>query len=105
MNLAQMIRKTTRITSNFATLSDLIIITNKPEIISDIELMPSPIADHELIYATLKLSKRKRQPVYQTSRCLKNYNPNHFLSFIRTDSLLKRYFSYQQCQFASLNLT
>ncbi|XP_069974804.1 uncharacterized protein [Penaeus vannamei] len=47
MNLTQIIDKPTRITSNSETLLDLII-TNKPELISNAEVMPSPVGDHKV---------------------------------------------------------
>jgi len=50
--------------------------------ISDVQISPSPVADHELIAATLNLSKPKRQPVVYTFHCLKEYSQNYFCNLL-----------------------
>ena len=71
--LTQLINKPTRITPNSATLID-VIITNKPDILINTEVIPHPIADHELISATLNITKPKFPRKIKTIRELKNYS-------------------------------
>ena len=58
VKLTQIVNKPTRITNVSATLIDLLI-TNKPEFISFSDVIPSPVADHELIIANLDISTPK----------------------------------------------
>ena len=80
-NVSQIIDKPTRITENSATLLD-VIITNNPHIVVSSEVIPCPIADHELVSVTLNLSKPKRLPETKTFRCLKNYSPDMLCDLI-----------------------
>ena len=77
LNLYQTIENPTRITSTSKTLLD-VIITNKLEMVLKSEVVPCPIADHELITIKVNLEKPKRQPVVKTFRSLKNYHANRF---------------------------
>lgn len=40
------------------------------------DVIPCPVGDHDLVTATLNLSKPKRQPTIKTFRQLKHYSPN-----------------------------
>ena len=71
--LTQIVKKPTRITPTSATLLD-VIITNSPEIISDSDVIPHIIGDHDLITLTANITKPKRLPVVKTFRDLKNYS-------------------------------
>ena len=73
LNLSQMINKPTRITATTESLID-VLITNKPEMIIHSDVLPSFIADHELITTVLNIDKPKRKPEYRTFRSLRNYN-------------------------------
>lgn len=81
VKLTQVLYRLTRIASTSATLIDLMI-TNKQDIITSPEVVPSLVADHELISVILNISKSKRQPVYQTlgaSRTIVNITfANHY---------------------------
>ena len=71
--LTQLINKPTRITPTSATLID-VIITNKPDIIINTDVIPHPIADHDLISATLNITKPKFPRKIKTIREIKNYS-------------------------------
>ena len=58
LKLVQLISKPTRITPNSATIIDLMI-TNNKDMIASLEVLPSPIADHESISVTLNIKKHK----------------------------------------------
>lgn len=79
--LSQIIDKPTRITETSATLLD-VLITNNPNMIVDFDVLPHPIADHELITAKLNLRKPKRQPESKTFRSLINYDPTTLCNLI-----------------------
>ena len=72
LKLHQLITKPTRITSDSATLIDLFI-TNCKEMVLESDVIPSPVGDHEAILVSLNLRKPKKQPIFKTFRCLKNY--------------------------------
>ncbi len=73
--LHQIINKPTRVTPNSATLLD-ILVTNKPELIIHRDAVPKIIADHDLITATINITKRKRIPETRTSRHHGSYTPD-----------------------------
>ncbi len=75
--LSQIIETPTRITANSTTLLD-VIITNAPNTVIAFEVNPCPIADHDLISATINLHKLKHQPLVVTKRQLRNYSPTLF---------------------------
>ena len=84
--LTQLIDKPTRITDHSSTLLD-VIITNKPDLIINSSVTPSPIADHELISVSINIIKPKRKPQVRTFRCLKNYNQNTFCDLLLNEIL------------------
>lgn len=71
--LHQLITKPTRITPTSSTLID-IIATNSKHMVLNSEVVPCPIADHELISLTINVKKEKKKPVYKTFRSFKDYN-------------------------------
>ena len=73
LKLEQLISKPTRITPISATLIDLMI-TNNKDMIAAIDVIPSPIADHEAISVKLNIKKPRRPPTIKTYHCLKNYS-------------------------------
>ena len=95
--MTYMIKTPTRITEKSSTLIDQII-TNSPQKILYSDVLPGPIADHELITITIDMKKPKRRLILRTFRSMKNYTPNilcnlildesHILNFIfRTDDI------------------
>ena len=82
--LTQLITKPTRITHNSATLLDLII-TNTPDSVIFSDSVPCPVADHELITATINLRKPKRQPVVKTFRDLSCYSPDTLCNLLKLE--------------------
>lgn len=72
-NLHQMIDKPTRITPQSATLLD-ILVTNRPDTLLNKDVIPSNIADHDIITATVNISKPKRPPLIKTFRHLGAYS-------------------------------
>ena len=81
MKLCQIIEKPTRITDVSKTLID-VLITNRKDMIVQNDVVPCPIADHELISACINIKKPKRKPETKTYRCLENYTPNTLCSLI-----------------------
>ncbi|MEL6987305.1 MAG: endonuclease/exonuclease/phosphatase family protein, partial [Bacteroidota bacterium] len=79
--LSQMINKPTRVTPNTATLLDPII-TNNPQSILDVDVIPGPIADHDLVTARISYRKPKRIPKVKTFRSLRNYSQNKLCNMI-----------------------
>ena len=79
--LSLMINKPTRITEHSATLIDPML-TNKPNSIIYADVIPGPIADHELITINIDIGKPKRKPQIKTFRYLKNYNQNSLCNSI-----------------------
>ena len=71
--LTQIIDKPTRITSTCATLLD-VIITNKPDLVLTYDVIPNPVADHELITTTINISKPKFSPIIKTFRDMSLYD-------------------------------
>jgi len=84
-NLSQVIQKPTRITQFSSTLLD-VILTNKPELILNSDVVPCPVADHELITATIDIHKPKRKPIIKTFRCQRNYNQNTLCNLLLNDA-------------------
>ncbi len=73
--LSQVIQKPTRITSHCATLLD-VIVTNKCESILHSDVVPCPIADHDLVTPTINICKPKRLPaITKTTRHMADYSP------------------------------
>lgn len=79
--LTQVINTPTRITPTSSTLLD-VIITNKPDLVTQSYVIPCTVADHELIGATVNILKPKRLPVTVTKRDLRNYNSDLLCSHI-----------------------
>ena len=73
LKLQQLVNKPTRITPNSASLIDFVI-TNNRNMVCHLDVIPSPIADHEAITLCLDIGKPKRMPVLKTFRCLRNYS-------------------------------
>ena len=79
--MTYIINKPTRITEQSSTLIDQVI-TNSPQKILHSDVLPGPIADHELITITIDIKKPKRQPIERTFRSLKNYTPDILCNLI-----------------------
>lgn len=77
----QLIDKPTRITQSSATLLD-VIITNNPTLVINTDVIPSAIADHDLITLTVNISKPKHTPVLKTVRDLQEYTPDTLCSLL-----------------------
>ena len=77
-NLSQMITQPTRVTESSATLID-VILTSHENLIIDTKVMPSSISDRDLIYAVLKLKRKRPKPVCIMTRIFKNYQQDDFL--------------------------
>ncbi len=84
--LTQLIGKPTRITPNTATLLD-VIITNTPDLILHCDVIPNPIADHELITVIIDMKKPKRPLVTKTFRDLKFYDKDKFCESLLHNTL------------------
>lgn len=65
--LHQIINKPTRVTPDSATLLD-VLVTNKPDLIIHSDVLPKIVADHDLITATINITKPKRTPETRTFR-------------------------------------
>ncbi len=91
--LSQIVTTPTRVTTNSTTLLD-VIITNSPNTVIASEVTPCPVADHDLISATIDLHKPKHQPLIVTKRQLRNYSPALFCNTLyRETSSLRPIFN------------
>ncbi|XP_068200651.1 uncharacterized protein [Palaemon carinicauda] len=81
VKLDQLIDRPTRVTSNSSTLIDLFI-TNNKTMVTKLEILPGPIADHEAISILVNMKKLKRSPIYKTFRCLRNYSQNTYCNLL-----------------------
>lgn len=81
LNLKQVIDKPTRITSNSSTLLD-VAITNRIDMIVKSDVIPSSIADHEMISIIINVQKPKYEPEIRTYRSRKNYSQNVFCNLL-----------------------
>ena len=73
--LHQIVDRPTRITENSSTLLD-ILITNNPNMLTNFDVVPCQIADHEIVMVDIDLMKPKRKPEFKTFRSLANYSPD-----------------------------
>ena len=80
-NLSQLIDKPTRITGHSSTLLD-VIITNRADMALLSNVIPSPVADHEMISMIINIQKPKREQLVKTFRCLSNYTPDIFCNML-----------------------
>ncbi len=79
--LSQVIDKPTRVTSLRATLLD-IAVTNKRHTVLYSDVVPCPVADHDLITITVNLRKPKLKPsMIKTIRQLANHSPDYLCDF------------------------
>ena len=83
--MSSVINKPTRVTEHSSTLLDPVI-TNLPKTILHSDVVPGPIADHELITVIIDIMKPKRQPVIKTFRSLKNYSPDILCNLLLNES-------------------
>ncbi len=79
--LTQLIHKPTRITPTSSTLLD-VIITNRPDHVIHVDVVPGVIADHDLITVTADISKPKREPVTKVVRDLSTYSSDSLCSLL-----------------------
>ena len=87
LKLEQLVNKPTRITSNSATLIDLMI-TNNKDMITELDVLPSPIADHEAISVLINITKPKRLPIFKTYRCLQNYSTDIICNLLMNETTI-----------------
>ena len=80
--LKQIITKPTRITEQTKTLID-IIATNCAEKVSDCEVIPASIGDHEMVGCVRKINSRKFAPKVINCRNYKNYDPETMKNELR----------------------
>ncbi len=71
--LHQIVDKPTRVTPQSATLLH-VIVTNKGDTPVDKDILPNVIADHDLISATIDISKPKRAATVKTFRHMGAYS-------------------------------
>ena len=72
-NTQNLIKEATRITPSTETLID-VIATNKPELVRTTGVLPLGITDHSLVYATLRLKRKRPPPTVITVRNFKQFN-------------------------------
>ena len=85
LKLSQLITEPTRVTTQSATLLDLII-TNKPDVVLDSRTVSCSIADHDLITVTITLKKPKCDKTIKTYRDLSKYDSNTFCNALYRES-------------------
>ena len=76
-NLTQVIKQPTRRTDLSETLIDVIIVTNK-YLVKTSGVRPVTISDHDLVFITLNLKRRRLKPVYVIRRSYKHYDAGAF---------------------------
>ena len=76
-NMQNVIKEATRITPSTETLID-VIATNKPELVRTTGVLPLGITDHSLVYATLRLKRKRPPPTVITVRNFKQFNTENF---------------------------
>ena len=77
-NLTQVIKQPTRITETSETLIDVILASNT-SLIREAKVVPAPFSDHDLVFISLGLKKKRSKPVYVTTRSYKDFVPESFL--------------------------
>ena len=84
-----------RITPNSATLID-VILTSKPENVSDIKIIPTAISDHDAVGCRRKINNTKDP--YEIIRCCNytNDNPEHLHKDLSTETFDSVYTSNNQ---------
>ena len=92
MNLQQLIKEPTRITSTTESLLDVILVSD-PSSVRMSGVINNPISDHFPVYVVLKLKSPKISPHYVTVRSYKNYDPENFTFDLvsHSDSLLSEF--------------
>ena len=79
LDLSQLIKEPTRVTSQSSSLIDVILASNTDLVVKGgVEM--THISDHYLVYSILKLKLSKSSPNYVLARSLKNYSPEQFKS-------------------------
>ncbi len=93
--LSQVITSPTRTTSGSAALLD-VVITNKPDTIITSDVLPCPIADHDIISIVVNIRKPNHQPVFITNRFLRNYSSDMFCNMLQneTNTLMRIFFFF-----------
>ena len=76
-NIQNVIKEARRITPSTETLID-VIATNKPELVRTTGVLPLGITDHSLVYATLRLKRKRPPPTVITIRNFKQFNTENF---------------------------
>lgn len=76
-NIQNVIKEATRITPSTETLID-VIATNKSELVRRTGVLPLDVTDHSLVYATLKLKRKRPPPTVITVRNFKQFNAETF---------------------------
>ena len=77
MNLKLLISTPTRITPHTQTLLDVIMVSSNCSV-SNSGIIHTPISDHSIVFAKLKIKKQKTVPQYVTTRSYKHYNGKQF---------------------------
>ena len=76
-NMQNVIKEATRVTPSTETLID-VIATNKPKLVRTTGVLPLGITDHSLVYATLRLKRKRPPPTVITVRNFKQFNAENF---------------------------
>lgn len=75
--MQNMIKEATHITPSTETLID-VIATNKPEFVRTTGEFPLGVTDHSLVYATLRLKRKRWPPTVITVRNFEQFNSENF---------------------------
>ena len=78
INLTQVIKQPTRITETSETLID-VILASSTSLIREAKVVPAPFSDHNLVFISLGLKKKRSKPVYVTTRSYEDFVPESFL--------------------------
>jgi len=81
----QLIKDPTRVTSSSSSLID-VLLTNKPSTISNTDVIPLSISDHDCITCTRKLNNARTPHKETYSRNYKDYDANNFINDLRSQN-------------------
>ena len=88
-NMQNMIKEATRITPSTETLIH-VIATNKTEFVWTTGVLPLGITDHSLVYATLRLKRKRPPPTVITVRNFKQFNSENFKAYMERNNFPHR---------------
>ena len=82
VNAKQLIEKPTRVTKNYRSLLDRVILVFNPDLVQTSDVLDLTISDHYLVFAVLNLRAPKQDTNYITTRSFGKYSADQFANDI-----------------------